>query len=68
MVVREVQAYAKEGGFDLVIGAGVIWASPTTDMTAAVLKRLETMAATGAKAPGSPPKTAAEPAKTPPKK
>ena len=68
VVVREVQAYAKEGGYDVVIGAGIIWASPTTDMTAAVLKRLEALAATGSKAPGAPPKTAAEPAKIPPKK
>lgn len=68
VIVREVQAYAKDGNFDLVIGAGVIWASPTTDITAAVLKRLEAMSATGAKAPGSPPKAPADPAKTPPKK
>ena len=67
VIVREIQAYAKEGGYDMVIGAGVLWASPAADLTPAVLKRLEALAATAPKAPGAAPKTA-EPAKTPPKK
>ena len=67
-IVREVQAQAKEGGYDLVVGAGVLWASPSADMTGAVLKRLEALAATGPKAATAPPKAPADPAKTPPKK
>jgi len=58
LVVREVQAHAKEAGFDLVLGAGVLFASPSTDLTVAVLKRLESLPAVG--------KPAAEPAKPAP--
>lgn len=69
VIVREVQAYAKEGNYDLVIGAGVLWASPTTDLTPAVLKRLEALAATSPKAQGAAaPKAPVDPAKAPPKK
>ena len=68
VIVREVQAHAKEGGYDMVIGAGVLWASPAADLTPAVLKRLEALAAATPKAPGAAAKTPADPAKTPPKK
>ena len=69
VIVREVQAYAKENGFDLVVGAGVLWASPSADLTAAVLKRLEALAAAGPKAPPTAAaKPPVDPTKTPPKK
>ena len=75
VIVREVQAHAKENGYDLVVGAGVLWASPTADLTAAVLKRLEVLAAAAPKspttavpkAPGPAAKAPVDPAKTPPK-
>jgi outer membrane protein len=64
VIVREVQAHAKEGGYDMVVGAGVIWASPAADITGAVLKRLESQAAApkapaAAKAPAEQPKAPA---------
>lgn len=68
VIVREVQAHAKENGYDLVVGAGVLWASPSTDLTAAVLKRLEALAAAAPRAPGTAAKPPADPTKTPPKK
>lgn len=69
VIVREVQAHAKEHGYDLVVGAGVLWASPTADLTGAVLKRLETLAAVGGpKGPGTAAKPPVDPTKTPPKK
>lgn len=68
VIVREVQAYAKENGFDMVVGAGVIWASPAADLTPAVLKRLEALAAAGPKAAGAAAKPPVDPAKTPPKR
>lgn len=46
-VVREVQAQAKEGGYDLVLGAGVLYASPSADITNAVMKRLEAAGGAG---------------------
>ena len=68
VIVREVQAYAKEGGYDLVVGAGVLWASPSADLTPGVLKRLEALAATSPKGPTTAAKAPVDPAKTPPKK
>ena len=68
VIVREVQAHAKENGYDLVVGAGVLWASPSTDLTAAVLKRLEALAAVAPRAPGAAAKPPVDPTKTPPKK
>jgi len=68
VIVREVQAHAKENGYDLVVGAGVLWASPSADLTSAVLKRLEALAAAAPKAPTAAAKPPVDPTKTPPKK
>jgi outer membrane protein len=70
LIQREVQTYGKEAGYDLVIAnSTVFWASPSTDVTPMVLKRLEALAATNA-APGAAaaPKAPVDPTKTPPKK
>jgi outer membrane protein len=40
-VLREVAAYAREQGFDLVVGEGVFYASPAVDITTQVLARLQ---------------------------
>ena len=68
VIVREVQAHAKESGFDLVVGAGVLWASPAADLTPAVLKRLEALAAAGPRTSGTAAKAPVDPTKIPPKK
>lgn len=40
-VLQEVAAYAREIGYDLVIGEGVLFASSTVDITPQVLERLQ---------------------------
>lgn len=40
-ILREVQTYARENGYSLVIGEGVMYASPTVDITAQILARLQ---------------------------
>lgn len=57
IIVREVQTYAKDNNLDLVVGAGVLYASPSADVTSAVLKRLETVASSAAPKPPTPPKS-----------
>ena len=45
VVLNEIRAYAKENQFDVVLGPGVVYASPETDITDGVKKRLEALAA-----------------------
>ena len=40
-LMQEVQAYARQGKFDLIVGDGVLFASDTVDVTAQVLAGLE---------------------------
>jgi len=53
LVLNEVRVFAKEGQYDVVLGPGVVYADPQSEITAGVLKRLEALA---------PPQTAAKPA------
>ena len=41
-LLGEVQQYAQEQGFDLVVGDGVLFASPTVNITDDVLRAIET--------------------------
>ena len=50
VIVREVQAYAKDEHYDLLVGSGVLYAGPNADVTGAVLKRLEALAPQPSKA------------------
>ena len=43
-ILLEVAAYARETGYDLVLGDGVFYASSAVDITPDVLKRLQTSA------------------------
>lgn len=56
VVLNEIRAFAKENQFDVVLGPGVVYAAPETDITEGVKKRLEAIAATP---------SAAQPAKPP---
>lgn len=56
MVLQEVQAYARANNFDLVLADGVLYASPTLDVTGPVLLALQTK---GTAAPAAAPKPAA---------
>ncbi|GMW05451.1 MAG: OmpH family outer membrane protein [Gammaproteobacteria bacterium] len=49
-LLRQVQAFAKERGYDLLIGEGVIYATDQVDVTDQVLKTIES----GGKATGAP--------------
>ena len=40
-LMQEVQAYARQGNFDLIVGDGVLFASDSVDVTAQVLAGLE---------------------------
>lgn len=40
-ILREVATYAREAGYDLVLGEGVFYASSAVDITADVLNRLQ---------------------------
>ena len=62
-LVGEVRDYAKSQNFDVVIAEGVIYATPTVDITPAILQALQSRApkpaaaapATGAPTPAKPP-------------
>ena len=41
-ILAEVQLYAQTQGFDLVVGDGVLFASPTVNITDEVLRAIET--------------------------
>ena len=43
-LISEVREYAKAQNFDIVIAEGVIYATPTVDITAAVLQALNARA------------------------
>ena len=62
-LIEQVRTYAKAQNFDLVIADGVIYATPTIDMTPAILSQLQS--APSAKAPAKAPAT---PAPKPPGK
>ena len=58
LLFGEVREYAKAQNFDIVIAEGVLYATPTVDMTAAVLAALQAKAgkpAAAAPAPAKPP-------------
>jgi outer membrane protein len=59
VVLQEVQTYAKANGFDLVLADGVLFATPSLDITGPVLQNLQSKPAT---APAAAPKPAAAPA------
>jgi outer membrane protein len=58
-LITEITEYAKNQNYDIVIAEGVIYATPTVDITAAVLQALQSRAgkapAAGAAAPAKPP-------------
>ena len=58
-LITEITEYAKAQNYDIVIAEGVIYATPTVDITAAVLQALQSRAgkppAAGAPAPAKPP-------------
>lgn len=58
-LIGQVREYAKSQNFDIVIADGVIYATPTVDITGAVLAALQASApktpATGAASPPKPP-------------
>jgi outer membrane protein len=63
-LIGEVRDYAKAQSFDIVIAEGVIYATPTVDITAAVLQALQARAPKPAAAPAgapAPAKPAAKP-------
>lgn len=43
-IIQQVQIYAKAQGFDLVLAGDVIYATPTIDITPAILERLKSTA------------------------
>src|SRR3569832_702931 len=53
-LIGEVRDYAKGQNFDIVIAEGVIYATPTVDITAAVLQALQARAPKPAAAPAAP--------------
>ncbi len=54
-LIEEVRTYAKAQAFDIVIAEGVIYATPTVDITAAVLQALQARGARpAAAAPAAP--------------
>jgi outer membrane protein len=63
ILIEEVRTYAKAQGFDLVIADGVIYSTPTLDITPAILTALQSHSARAAAAPAAP----AAPAATSPK-
>ena len=64
-LIEEVRTYAKAQGFDLVFADGVIYSTPTLDITPAILAALQAHAGkTSSAAPATTPATST-PAKTP---
>ena len=60
LLFGEVREYAKAQGYDIVIAEGVLYATPTIDITTAVLNALKAKPA-GAAAPAAAPKPPAKP-------
>ena len=63
ILIEQVRTYAKAQNFDLVIADGVIYATPTIDMTPAILTQLQS--APVKSAPAKAPAAAPAPAKPP---
>jgi outer membrane protein len=55
-LIEEVRVYAKAQNFDLVIADGVIYSTPTLDITPAILTALQSHAPSGAKTSAPAPK------------
>jgi outer membrane protein len=55
-LIEEVRVYAKAQNFDLVIADGVIYSTPTLDITPAILTALQSHAPTGARTSAPAPK------------
>jgi hypothetical protein len=66
-LIGEVRDYAKGQNFDIVIAEGVIYATPTVDITPAVLQSLQSRAPKPAAAPPAPATGNPAPAKPPAK-
>jgi outer membrane protein len=66
-LIGEVRDYAKGQSFDIVIAEGVIYSTPTVDITAAVLQALQSRAPKPAAAPAAPATGNPAPAKPPAK-
>lgn len=67
-LIGEVRDYAKAQNFDIVIAEGVIYATPTVDITPAVLQALQSRAPKpAAAAPAAPATSTPAPAKPPAK-
>jgi outer membrane protein len=62
-LIEEVRTYAKAQGFDLVLADGVIYSTPTLDITPAILTALQSHAARAPAAPAAP--ATASPATSP---
>jgi outer membrane protein len=60
-LIEEVRTYAKAQNFDLVIADGVIYTTPSLDITPAILTALQSHAAAGGKTSTSAPAPAAKP-------
>ena len=54
-LIEEVRTYAKAQNFDLVIADGVIYSTPTLDITPAILTALQSHAAAGGTKTSAPP-------------
>jgi outer membrane protein len=66
-LVGEVRDYAKAQNFDIVIAEGVIYSTPTVDITAAMLQTLQSRAPKPAAAPATPATGSPAPSKPPAK-
>jgi outer membrane protein len=55
ILIEEVRTYAKAQGFDLVVADGVIYSTPSLDITPAILTALQARPAHAAAAPSAPP-------------
>jgi outer membrane protein len=60
-LIEEVRTYAKAQNFDLVIADGVIYTTPSLDITPAILTALQSHAAAGGKTSTTAPAPAAKP-------
>jgi outer membrane protein len=61
ILIEEVRTYAKAQGFDLVIADGVIYSTPTLDITPAILTALQSHAKSASATPASSPATTPKP-------
>jgi outer membrane protein len=65
ILIEEVRTYAKAQGFDLVIADGVIYSTPTLDITPAILTALQARPAHAAAPAAAAPSPSATPPKSP---